>query len=354
MEVYSLPPESLMKTLRDRIDRDLRDFFLEQSKVRIDSVCMEVRDRIRDFTLMGGKRVRPMLVIMGHDLFSPPDDRVTRAAISIELTQSYLLIHDDIMDQSETRRGNPSLHASLRKHIERLTPDTSRISQNLAIVAGDLADSFAHQAILGSGLEPELLLRANMELSKIIETTGYGQLIDIDSSYNESFGQRDLLRLHILKTAKYTIEGPLLMGAMLSPHHRDLKQLSYYGNLLGTAFQLHDDILGLFGDEQETGKSIKSDVNEGKKTLLILKAIENSHPSDQEFLKRTIRSGNVTDSEFQKIRKIVMDSGSYDYSRRMIARMIGRCKDYLGEVQGDQRIKSFLSWFADYIVERKN
>lgn len=354
MEIYSLPPAELMKHLRGRIEMELKEFFLEQSRLRIDSVCMEVRDRIKDFTMNGGKRVRPMLVIIGHDLFSSHDDRVTRAAISIELTQSYLLIHDDIMDQSETRRGRPSLHAALRRRLEPLTRESARISQNLAIVAGDLADSYAHQALLGSGLKPELLLSANLELSKIIETTGYGQLIDIDSAYNEEFGQRDLLRLHILKTAKYTIEGPLLMGAMLSPDHNDLKPLSYYGNLLGTAFQLHDDILGLFGDEQETGKSIKSDVNEGKKTLLILKAMELSGESDRGFLKEMLRSGNVSDTEFQRIRKIVTDSGSYDYSRRIINSMISRCKDYLNDVHGDQSVKSFLSWFADYIVERKN
>lgn len=354
MEIYSLEPHELMKNMRSRIDSELVRFFEEQSETRLDDVCMDIRNRIREFTMNGGKRLRPMLVVMGHDLFAPHSDLIYRAAISIELTQSYLLIHDDIMDQSETRRGKPSLHAALREQIKSRVSDSSRISQNLAIVAGDLADSFAHQSLLESGMRPDILLKANVELSRIIEMTGYGQLIDIESTFNENFAQRDLLRLHLLKTAKYTIEGPLYMGAVLSGTSEDLKPLQYYGMLLGTAFQLHDDILGLYGNEQETGKSIKSDVNEGKKTLLMLKAMELCSDSQKKFIRDCLSSGNISDSDFHKLRELVRDCGSYEYSRNMMARMISKSKEYLSEVKGETRIKKFLEWFADYIVERKN
>ncbi len=354
MEIYSLEPHELMKKMRSRIDSELVRFFEEQSETRLDDVCMDIRNRIREFTMNGGKRLRPMLVVMGHDLFAPHSDLIYRAAISIELTQSYLLIHDDIMDQSETRRGKPSLHAALREQIKSRVSDSSRISQNLAIVAGDLADSFAHQSLLESGMRPDILLKANVELSRIIEMTGYGQLIDIESTFNENFAQRDLLRLHLLKTAKYTIEGPLYMGAVLSGTSEDLKPLQYYGMLLGTAFQLHDDILGLYGNEQETGKSIKSDVNEGKKTLLMLKAMELCSDSQKKFIRDCLSSGNISDSDFHKLRELVRDCGSYEYSRNMMARMISKSKEYLSEVKGETRIKKFLEWFADYIVERKN
>ena len=354
MEIYSLEPHELMKKMRSRIDSELVRFFEEQSETRLDDVCMDIRNRIREFTMNGGKRLRPMLVVMGHDLFAPHSDLIYRAAISIELTQSYLLIHDDIMDQSETRRGKPSLHAALREQIKSRVSDSSRISQNLAIVAGDLADSFAHQSLLDSGMRPDILLKANVELSRIIEMTGYGQLIDIESTFNENFAQRDLLRLHLLKTAKYTIEGPLYMGAVLSGTSEDLKPLQYYGMLLGTAFQLHDDILGLYGNEQETGKSIKSDVNEGKKTLLMLKAMELCSDSQKKFIRDCLSSGNISDTDFHKLRELVRDCGSYEYSRNMMARMISKSKEYLSEVKGETRIKKFLEWFADYIVERKN
>lgn len=350
----SIKQSALMKERKEKIDRELEKFFHERESDSLDPVCCRVNEQIKDFTLNGGKRLRPLLVLMGHDLFSRPDDRVYRAAISLELTQTYLLIHDDIMDQSEIRRGNPSLHASVRNQLMGKVPDPVRISENIAIVAGDLADSLAHQALLECGLPPEYVLRANVELSKIIEMTGYGQLIDIDSAGNDKFSQPDLLRLHILKTAKYTIEGPLMVGATLSGTTEDVKPLSYYGTLLGTAFQLHDDILGLFGEEAETGKSIKSDVNEGKKTLLMLKAIELSGPADREFIIRCLNSGDISDEDFERLRRLVKESGSYDYSRRMMERMIEKSKDYLSLVKGNAEIKEFLSWLANYIIERKN
>lgn len=345
---------SFMKKMRERIDRELESFFQEREGESLDPVCRNINEHIKAFTMNGGKRLRPMLVVLGHDLFAEHNEKVYRASVSMELTQTYLLIHDDIMDQSEIRRGKPSLHVSVRNQIKDRVEDYRRISENMAIVAGDLADSMAHQALLGCGMEPEEVLKASMELSRIIEMTGYGQLIDIDSASNEEFAQCDLLRLHILKTARYTIEGPLMMGALLSGTDEDIKPLSYYGTLLGTAFQLHDDILGLFGEEAETGKSIKSDVNEGKKTLLMLKAMEFSPPDESRFIKDCLSSGNVTDQEFEKLKDIVKKSGSYDYSRDMMQKMINKSKEYLSQVRGNPEIKEFLNWLAHYIIERKS
>ncbi len=345
---------TFMKEMRERIDRELVSFFRERESESLDPVCTKVNHLIEQFTLNGGKRLRPMLVVLGHDLFARPDERVYRAAISMELTQTYLLIHDDIMDQSEVRRGKPSLHVSVRDHIKDKVPDPKRISENMAIVAGDLADSLAHQALLGCGMRSEDVLKANYELSKIIEMTGYGQLIDIDSASNDSFSQPDLLRLHILKTARYTIEGPLVLGAMLSGTEEDVKPLSYYGTLLGTAFQLHDDILGLFGEEAETGKSIKSDVNEGKKTLLMLKAMELSGPAEKEFIMKCLNSGNISDEDFHRLKELVKESGSYEYSRNMMQKMIEKSKEYLSQVNGDPKVKEFLMWLAHYIIDRKS
>ncbi len=345
---------NFMKDLKGRIDMELEQFFREREKDSLDPVCRNVNGHIKAFTMNGGKRLRPMLIVLGHDFFAPHDEKVFRAAISMELTQTYLLIHDDIMDQSEVRRGKPSLHVAVKNQMPEHITDTKRISENIAIVAGDLADSLAHQALLECGMNPSDVLKANIALSRIIEMTGYGQLIDIHSATNDTFGQRDLLRLHILKTAKYTIEGPLILGAMLSGTKEDIRPLSYYGILLGTAFQLHDDILGLFGDEAETGKSIKSDVNEGKKTLLMLKAMEYSGAEDREFIKKCLSSGNISDDDFYKLRKIVQDSGSFDYSRRMMEAMIEKSKEYLSQVNGNGEIKEFLKWLAHYIIERKS
>ena len=145
-----------------------------------------------------------------------------------------------------------------------------------------------------------------------------------------------------------------MMGAKLAGKTEGLENLSQFGNLLGVAFQLHDDVLGLFGNEKVTGKSIKNDVNEGKKTLLMLKAIENSPPEDAEFIRKCLASGNVSDDDFEKLRKIVKDSGSYDYSIDTMKKMIGQCKEYLASIDGNSEVKDFLLWFADYIISREH
>jgi len=354
MDLYELQPPALMQKLKASVDAELERFFDGVQPAWMGDICHHSVASIREFTMRGGKRVRPILIVVGHDLFAPHDERVIKASISIELTQSYLLIHDDIMDQSETRRGKPSLHAHFRTRFSELVPDPRRISENIAIVAGDLADAFAHRSLLESGLDPGALLRANAELSRIIEYTGYGQLIDINSAYEDDFSQKDLLRLHLLKTAKYTIEGPLMIGSLLSRTDADLKPLSYYGMLLGTAFQLHDDILGLFGDEAETGKSIKSDVMEGKKTLLVLKALELADESDSRFIIENLGRQDITDADFERFRGIVEKSGSLDYSKKMIEKLNAKCKEYLSAVRGNQGPKSFLKWFSDYIIQRKS
>lgn len=345
---------ALMNDMKLRIDDELSSFFNAKLEEANDPLTTKIIEMIRDFTMNGGKRVRPLLIVMGHDLFKKSDERVIKASISIELTQSYLLIHDDIMDQSDVRRGKPSFHIEAENRILKGVPGSKRIAENLAIVAGDLAESYSHEILFDSGLGKKEVLSASDELAKIVETTGYGQLLDIYSSISKDFAQEDLMRLHLWKTAKYTIEGPLLMGAKLSGKYENLESLSYFGLLLGVAFQLHDDVLGLFGDEKVTGKSIKNDVNEGKKTLLILKAIENSRDEDAEFIKRCLSSGDVSDEDFEALRKIVKESGSYDYSLEIMKKITEKSKEYLRSIEGDEEVKEFLLWFSDFIISRQH
>ncbi|EQD59507.1 geranylgeranyl pyrophosphate synthase, partial [mine drainage metagenome] len=114
------------------------------------------------------------------------------------------------------------------------------------------------------------------------------------------------------------------------------------------------DILGLFGEQADIGKSIKSDVNEGKKTLLMLKAIEMSRDGESAFIKQCLESGNVPDEDFYRLRKIVESSGSLDYSTKLIEKLTGKSREYLSAVKGDQKTKEILAWLSDYIIKRKN
>ncbi len=352
MQFESGKPDEIVSYYRKKIDGEIIKYFNEKFSEVKDDLSKNAIDLIRDFTVNGGKRLRPVFMILGHNLFKNENENIFRASISIELAQSYLIIHDDVIDQSDVRRGRPAMHVAIRNRLLDGTERSKRMGEGLAIVAGDLAEAYAHESLLTSDFGSSEIIRADLELTKTIETTGYGQFLDIMSTVLDSFCVNDLMRLHLWKTAKYTLEGPLSMGAILSGTRKDIFPLKSYGKLLGIAFQLKDDILGLFGDEKVIGKSIFSDVNEGKKTLLMLKAIEFSNDSDRKFIGESLKSGNISRNDFERLKKIVMDSGSYDYSLMLMKRLVGGARLYLEQVDGNSVTKSVLNWLSDYMINR--
>lgn len=346
-------PDEFISEARKNINIELSRFFERRIREISDSSIKKLIGQIADYTVQGGKRIRPILVVCGHNLFKEPDPEVYKASISIELTQSFFLIHDDIMDQSDLRRGKPSLHKVLEKDFVGMR-EARRMGENIAIVAGDLAMTYAYEALSEANFNDKIKNKAMKELISITKITGYGEGIDMLTTAGVKLKMNDLIRLHLWKTAKYTLEGPLLLGATLAGYNGPTAAISAYGCLTGLAFQLHDDIIGLFGKEEEIGKPVKSDVNEGKQTLLMIKAMEYSSREESQFIEDILKRGNVSDAEFEKIKKIVEKSGSYDYSRRLIEKFILSGKQYVKTINGDNNTKDFLLWLSDYLVTRKN
>lgn len=343
-----------MQSIRNEIDKELVSLLDSKIKEAPDPFIRTIVQKIKDYTVSGGKRIRPILVVAGYSLFDVPDQRIYKAALSMEISQTYFLIQDDIMDRSETRRGRPSFHVQIHNDLYEGKKEAEHEAESISIIASDIADSYCHQVLVTAGFSPELSVRADLELSKIFETTGFGQLTDVRSASDDSFSSNDLIRLHLWKTARYTIQGPLMLGAILSGTEENLNSLSQFGDLVGLAFQIQDDILGLFGNEDVLGKSIKSDVNEGKKTLLMLKAMELSSSRDADFISKVLKSGDVSDEDFERVREIVRDSGSLEYSQKLGSDLIRKAKEYLHQIKGDPETIEFLSWIADYIITRKS
>ena len=348
IEIY----KNQLNSLRERVNLKLEDYFKFKLDECDDQVIRNVIIKLKEFTMNGGKRVRPILMIMGYNLFSEINENIINASISIEMAQSFLLIHDDIMDQSDIRRGKPSFHRAVEKSLH--LDGAGRMAENIAISAGDLIDTFSHEALLRSGFPIENLLDADFQFSKIIEDTGKGQILDIYSSLEDVYSEDRLLKLHFLKTARYTIQGPMLMGALLSGNKKYLNEIEEFGKNAGIAFQLYDDMLGLFGDEKKTGKSIKSDVNEGKKTLLMIKAYESSDNITRKFIDKCLNSGDISDSDFEKLRKIVRDSGSLEYTKQKIDEYNTRASESIRQIDGNQDAAEMLNFLLEYLIKREN
>lgn len=221
-------------------------------------------DSVRDLTLRGGKRLRPSLVVAAYRAVDPsrPVEAIIDACCSLELLQTYLLIHDDWMDHDEERRGGPAVHAALRS----AHGGDVHLGASLAVLAGNLASAFAWELLTRGAHGNAVERRAITEFLRMHQEVVYGQQLDL-------LAVEDVSRMQRLKTGSYTVRGPLLLGAVLAEaNDAQRAALLAYGRPLGEAFQMRDDLLGTFGDHRATGKPTGGDLREGKRTALVREA----------------------------------------------------------------------------------
>lgn len=267
--------------------------YIESRSGEIDAIGAPVSTAftyLSDFVLGGGKRIRPLYGWAGFvgagGLNSGVEDpgAVLRAVSALEFIQACALIHDDIIDSSDTRRGQPTVHrAATAHHQERgFLGDPEHFGQSVAILVGDLALSWADDLFLDSGVSTEALQRARMPWRAMRTEVIGGQLLDITL---EAAGNEDIAlarSVNRYKTAAYTIERPLHVGAALAGASDELiEAFRGYGRDIGVAYQLRDDLLGVFGDPEVTGKPAGDDLREGKRTELLSLALTHADANDR-------------------------------------------------------------------------
>jgi geranylgeranyl diphosphate synthase type I len=250
-------------------------------------------DAVRALALRGGKRLRAVLLAAAHEAAGGEAARVVMAAVAVELLQTYLLIHDDVMDGDELRRGGPSVHAMLRERF-----GGARSGESGAILAGDLACSLAQQALLAVPVPAERLASAAKELGRMQEEVVYGQLLDLRA---EPATSAEVERTYALKTGSYTVRGPLLIGAVLAGAKRALiEAMERFAEPLGVAFQLRDDLLGTFGDPTRIGKPVGRDLREGKRTSLVVE-LEAGDAETRALLGRVLGVAGAADADVRAL-----------------------------------------------------
>ena len=234
---------------------------------------------------------------------------VDRAAVAIELLQVYLLIHDDWMDDDDVRRGGPAVHVTLREHL-----GSKRLGDTAAVLAGDLACAYSQQALLEVPLAASLLLGAARAFAQIQEDVVTGQLAEMSpmvaaAKRNPSRSAPSVELIHALKTASYTVTGPLALGAHLAgASDTRVAQLAQYGRPLGIAFQLRDDLLGVFGDSSATGKPVGNDIRQGKRTALV--AEMRGDASAEALLSRVLGREDASDADVAEVIRAMETTGA--------------------------------------------
>jgi geranylgeranyl diphosphate synthase type I len=302
-----------------RVDAALAAFFdsrAERFSVLGDDLVPLVQNA-RTFVLDGGKRLRPLFAYCGWRCVRNGDgDRdgaMISAAASLELLHGCALIHDDVMDGSSTRRGRPSVHASftqLHSHGG-FTGDPRVFGTAAAIVLGDLLLSWADAMFAASGFDGDAARRARAVYDDMRQQVMAGQYLDALVQARGDFSAEDALRVAKYKTSKYTVEGPLQFGAAAAGAPPDVvAAISAYGLPLGEAFQLRDDVLGVFGNPGRTGKPSGDDLREGKQTMLVALAMEAADPSQAGILRSGLGNRELDEPGVAAICDVIVSTGA--------------------------------------------
>ncbi|WP_291314268.1 polyprenyl synthetase family protein [Corynebacterium sp. UBA2622] len=312
---------------------------------------------LRDFVLGGGKRFRPLygwagFVGAGGLAAGGEDPRAVLTAVSsLEFIQACALVHDDIIDSSDTRRGNPTVHRAVEtSHLSRgLRGDAAKFGRDVAILVGDLALAWADDMWRDSGVSDSALRRAQGAWRGMRTEVIGGQLLDItlEATGDESIELAD--KVNRYKTAAYTIERPLHLGAALaSADEHTVAAFRGYGCDIGVAYQLRDDLLGVFGDSSVTGKPAGDDLREGKRTVLLsmaLTALDGSDPAAARELREKV--GTVSDGpSLRRLADIIRSSGAVEGVEKRIEALTASGLRHLEEAGVDAAVAETLRELA--------
>jgi geranylgeranyl diphosphate synthase type I len=298
--------------LRPRVDKALAAFLAAQRSrlLAIDDSLADVADALEAFVLGGGKRLRPGFAYWGYRGAGGLDNDQVVAAVA---AQASALIHDDLMDRSDTRRGEPSVHRrfAARHAAAGWRGDGDAFGDNAAVLLGDLALVWSDELLHGSGVDLEALARARPVFDEMRTEVTVGQYLDVLTPVTGDTSLERAAKVARYKAAKYTIERPLLLGAALAgAPEAVVSAYSGYGLPLGEAFQYRDDVLGVFGDPAQTGKPAGDDLREGKRTYLVAAAYEKASRTDRAELDRRLGDPGLTTDGVDRLRAIITGTGA--------------------------------------------
>lgn len=262
----------------------------------------------------GGKRLRPYIIMMSYQAYGGSKlDHILPVASSSELIHQAMLIHDDIIDRDTVRYGVKNITGQYDQAYKDFLSDPGErrhFAESSALLAGDLLISEAHTQIAFSDLGPEHIVAAQRILSTAVFHVAGGELIDTEASFRPA-GSVDPLTIAMQKTASYSFISPLIMGATLAgADQRQIDLLTKLGNTIGIAFQLRDDIIGVFGNEKITGKSADNDLREGKRTLLVNDYYLRADDDQKHEFETFFGNQEATAADLQSLRALLEQTGT--------------------------------------------
>ena len=337
------------------------DMFVDRQRAQLAELGPELTpflDAAQTF-VSGGKRLRPAFCYWGWRTAGgdADDPGIVRAAAALEWLQASALVHDDVMDGSDVRRGRPAAHRSFeaRHHDANWVGDSEQFGVGGAILLGDLMLSWCGEMFNAAPLERTRLVDASQFLDLCKAEVVGGQFLDLVGQSTGINSIEQAMRIVRFKAAKYTVERPLHIGAALAGADNELiDALSAVGIPLGEAFQLRDDVLGVFGDPDVTGKPAGDDLREGKRTVLLARAFENADGQQVRALSEAIGRPDLESDEIERLRNIIASTGALAAVEEQIATLESHVSTALASAPiRDEAARSAIAELAHATTQRK-
>jgi len=347
----------LTGAITDRLRRYLHDRRAETAYIGSD--YSELITALEDFVLGGGKRLRPAFAYWGWRAVAAgdPDPEALLLFSALELLHACALLHDDVIDDSSTRRGRPTTHvrfAGLHRE-RRWSGSPERFGVSAAILLGDLALAWADDIVFGVDIPPEAQRRVRRVWAEIRTEVLGGQYLDIVAEASAAESIASAMNVDTFKTACYTVSRPLQLGVAAAADRPDVQDVfGRFGTDLGVAFQLRDDILGVFGDPAVTGKPSGDDLRSGKRTVLLAEAVELADKSDPlaANLLRSSIGAQLTDAQVDQLRDVIESLGALAAAEHRITALTQRALSTLAAAPISAAAKAGLSELARMATDR--
>lgn len=340
------------------VDNVLDEFFERSIKdaTTIDSSYRQLWEVLYGLIRSGGKRLRPRMTLLAYAAFGGHDTaKIMPVAAAQELLHFSLLVHDDIIDRDYTRYGTLNVAGRYKETYSKFITepdDQVHFAHSAAILGGDLMLSGAHQLIALSALNDREKTVAQQLLSHSVFEVAGGELLDTESSF-VPYSDGDALKIARYKTAGYSFTTPLLTGASIAGVSDErLETLREFATVLGIAFQLVDDLLGVFGEEETTGKSTTSDITEGKRTFMVEQALSTMTVLEKSRFTASFGNHSATASEIDDVKQLLVSTGAKAATEKHISEYANRARTLLDELKlGEGNQEAFLKLITQ-VTER--
>jgi len=351
--------ERLLSDFRHRLESDLSEWLAAKERLATaeTAAAHEITGVLSRFVDRDGKRIRPALLYYAYQACrGQAEEKAMTMAMAVEMLHTYLLIHDDIMDHADTRRGEPAVHVLFsdlhRSRSWRGSPDP--FGESVAILVGDLAQSYATELFSSVEVAPEVAEEFRSCYSTMCQEVIIGQYLEMTAANRPELGEDELLRVLQMKSGRYSVQRPVQLGALLARAPQAMrKDLTRYGAKIGEAFQLQDDLLGMFGDSATVGKPVGSDLIEGKFTVLIHHAVKNLSSSESRRLLAVLGNSDLASAEVTEIQGLIEASGARQRVEEMIETRMEGARLALEGLDLERGGAEFLSGIIDYLRGRQ-